>query len=499
MSIRKRAAWIASVCAALIYVSCAGGPAQTPGPSPVPVQSPGPMVRPAYSDAGRTQYTIDVTYDDTDHTARATQRVRYVNTSQDSLDTLYLHIYPKHFSKREYVSMSFARPDQTVYPDNMFNPGDIAFSLVKAAGREADYAVEGEDETVLRISLSDPLAPGQSIDLALAYTLTFPQRQGRYAWGETGTSFANWYPVMAVYDDSGWHLDPYYEIGDPFYTETADYRVTIDMPGGMRAAFTGDVLSDTAGNGRRVLSLAGTGVRDFAFTLSRRYVIEETTVDGVSVIAALPGEYREQAELTLQTAAEAVAFFDRHFGRYIGDTLTVAFVDNYGGMEYPGIVLLDKEMLTGDNQASVSQLTGTLVHEIAHQWWYSAVGNDEVNEPWLDESLTAFSGVICDIGEDAYEDYTRDLAKITPGGDVLDRPLPEYADWAEYDYIYSFGQLFYAKLMTLLGREAFYGMLQAYYGKYAYEVATTEDLREMVVETGNTAALDWFDLCVYGE
>ncbi len=25
-----------------------------------------------------------------------------------------------------------------------------------------------------------------------------------------------------------------------------------------------------------------------------------------------------------------------------------------------------------------------VVHEVLHQWWYSLVGNDQVNEPWLD-------------------------------------------------------------------------------------------------------------------
>src|SRR5699024_2251727 len=32
-----------------------------------------------------------------------------------------------------------------------------------------------------------------------------------------------------------------------------------------------------------------------------------------------------------------------------------------------------------------------IAHEIAHQWWYGVVGNDEFNEAWIDESLTEFS------------------------------------------------------------------------------------------------------------
>src|SRR5690606_28129598 len=30
-------------------------------------------------------------------------------------------------------------------------------------------------------------------------------------------------------------------------------------------------------------------------------------------------------------------------------------------------------------------------HEVAHQWWYSMVGNDQTLFPWLDEALTEYS------------------------------------------------------------------------------------------------------------
>ena len=50
----------------------------------------------------------------------------------------------------------------------------------------------------------------------------------------------------------------------------------------------------------------------------------------------------------------------------------------FGGSEYPGIVFS-----TPDN--------ATIAHEVAHQWFYGMVGNDQYNDPFLDESLTAFA------------------------------------------------------------------------------------------------------------
>ena len=35
-------------------------------------------------------------------------------------------------------------------------------------------------------------------------------------------------------------------------------------------------------------------------------------------------------------------------------------------------------------------LEPTLIHEIAHQWFYGLVGNDQVQEPWIDEGLAQY-------------------------------------------------------------------------------------------------------------
>jgi aminopeptidase N len=36
----------------------------------------------------------------------------------------------------------------------------------------------------------------------------------------------------------------------------------------------------------------------------------------------------------------------------------------------------------------------TVAHEVAHQWWYSLVGNDVQTESWLDEALASYSQIV---------------------------------------------------------------------------------------------------------
>ena len=57
-------------------------------------------------------------------------------------------------------------------------------------------------------------------------------------------------------------------------------------------------------------------------------------------------------------------------------------------MEYPHLVQIDETFYrTWELYPYLEMIT---VHETAHQWFYGLVGNDEVDEPWLDEALTEY-------------------------------------------------------------------------------------------------------------
>lgn len=473
-------------------------PSETPIPSLTPSSAPELLdasdLKPVYNNTNRPHYDIQVAYNDKKHTAAASQTVKYTNTSADSMSELYMHIYPNHFSRKEYVGMDFM--GYPVYPDDKFDAGSISIKSVKAGGSDADFTVQGEDETVLKIPLEMPLMKGSSIELSLEYNLKVPHCTGRYAWGDAGVSFGNWYPIMAMYDKDGWNLDQYYELGDPFYSETADYNVTLDIPEGMEAAFTGDVVSDVTADGRRTLALSETGVRDFAFVLSNDYYIETEYSEGIEVRVAIPSEYKDLADDVLGYAGKSLSLYGSRFGKYTNDTFTVVFSDFFSGMEYPGLVMISADYFETEDVAPT--IERVVAHETGHQWWYSAVGNDEVDESWLDESLTSFTTLMYygdKFGWDALS-----LEPAAPEKDMaLDAPLTAFNGWSDYVYIYSFGELFFKVLMDKMGENEFYTMLQKYYATYAYEIATSEDLRRLVAEYGDADALDWYDLCVYGK
>src|SRR5690606_6118972 len=54
-----------------------------------------------------------------------------------------------------------------------------------------------------------------------------------------------------------------------------------------------------------------------------------------------------------------------------------------GGMEYPMLVFIGKPQ-------SVEPLYSVIAHEIAHQWFPMAAGNDEAAYAWMDEGAITY-------------------------------------------------------------------------------------------------------------
>src|SRR5207247_1401289 len=68
---------------------------------------------------------------------------------------------------------------------------------------------------------------------------------------------------------------------------------------------------------------------------------------------------------------------------------------SYGALSYDRIVVAQSARASSGNEYSGmvflgSSLLGSkysAMHEASHQWFYSLVGNDQLNAPWLDEAF----------------------------------------------------------------------------------------------------------------
>lgn len=418
------------------------------------------------------KYTIKAAYDEETRTLDADMTVHYVNGGE-ALDEVYFHLYPAAY--REGARFSpIADGDADAAYVNGVSYGGITIESVTVNGESAEWEIGGEDENILIVGAE--ISGGGSADISMSFSVLVPEVRHRLGYADGVLNLGNWYPIAAVRENGAFRCDPYYSNGDPFYSECADYEVELTLPAGWEAAGSGSVSA--AMNGETVTySFGARGVRDFAVCASPGYTCAEGEQDGVKVRFYASAA---QAETGLVIAKDAIRTFSEMFGKYPYDTYSVAVTPfTEGGMEYPALVYISSDM-------AGTMFADTIIHETAHQWWYAAVGNDQINNAWMDEGLAEYSTTLFYESNPSYgidaDDRIADamqsfvlFSEIYGGSEGfgrMDRSLGEYSTATEYAFhAYVKGELMFDSLRHLMGKDPFIKALKAYYKDYGGRIA----------------------------
>ncbi|WP_037681658.1 M1 family metallopeptidase [Streptomyces griseus] len=379
-----------------------------------------------------------------------------------------------HWKGRQRVSLRNAspRPLREVYLRLWGNgedgcgtsaaPAPVTVSQVRG-GRPGSLSVGC---TALRIALAAPLARGERATISFDVSLTVPTRNARFGREGAFRFLGNALPVLAVHDAKGWHLDPYASPGESFYSLSSDFRVRLDHPSALVVPATGRTWTGPGRAGRTLTHSIARHVRDFAWAAGPFRTAVDTTPRGVRVKAYwAPDTSAAGVRLTRADAAAAIDRFSDDYGRYPYGEIDLVMTRNFGGgMEYPGLVLLG----TTDEGSAV-------VHEIAHQWWYGIVGNDQYGAPWLDESFAQYANA---------RFYRWDMEDCWSPDDWSDPHAAltnSMAYWTrhrgEYHLIYTAGPCALARLETTIGTPAMARLLKRYARDHWYGVSTTADFK----------------------
>jgi aminopeptidase N len=293
------------------------------------------------------------------------------------------------------------------------------------------------------------------------------------------TALANVYPLIPIYDDEGWNVEVAPPYGDAVASDVAFYTVHVAAPPPLELIASGTCVGPEPGLWR----CSGGPMRDFMLVLSADYQLTSQEVAGTLVNSHYYPEHAESGRWVLQVATEAFAIFSDLFGPVpYAEFDVVETPTSAGGIEYPGLVVISDRLYAGPGDRT----EWVVVHEVAHQWWYGLVGNDQVDEPWLDEALTQYStllyfesvygaNVAADIVEMNFEQAHRDL--IESGNDMpVGLPVAAYSPALYSPVVYQKGPLYFHSLRETVGDEAFLAILRAYFSRNRYGVATPEDL-----------------------
>lgn len=426
-------------------------------------------------------YTIEAEFDEQNKRLYANQRLDYVNNEELPLSELCFHLYANAYRQGAAVRPINTHLLEKAYK-NGISYGGIEIMKVCVDGVEVSHSVGGTDMDILTVPLSDELYPGDRVSVEIEFSLTLPNVWHRLGYTDNSVNFGNWYPILCVYEEGNYKKTPYYSNGDPFYSDCANYEVKVTVPEGYKGAFTGRAEAVTE-NGKTVYTAKAKAVRDFAFVLSKNFEVAKTEVEDVEIFYYYYDD--PDFEASLQAAKESIETFNRLFGKYKYDVLSVVQTGfAHLGMEYPTLVYIS-------DAANSDSRKETIVHETAHQWWYAVVGSNQVECAWLDEGLAEYSTVLfyennpkynitreqlIETTLKSYKTFVDIYKQIMGGTDTsMNRAVNEYASETEYLYMtYLKGELMFDSLRKSIGDEKFFRGLRKYYKENAFAHATPQ-------------------------
>lgn len=456
---------------------------------------------------GLTNYKIEANLS-SDMKISAKETVDFVNKTGESLSEVCFHLYPRAFREgaifKPYTTLTLA----SCFP-NGISYGDIDIKKVTISGNQVDFSLVGEDDDILKVPLESGLENKKTTKIVIEFDLTIPNSTHRFGYYNGKINLGNWYPIVCNFSDGKFDMSPYYSTGDPFCSDIANYDVSITFPNEYEIVSSGEIKNLKTENLKQV-EISALAVRDFAMSFSNSSTKIEKTVGSVAV-SYIGYNGDENLQKYLDLSVSALEYFSKTFGNYPYSTLSVVktpFI--YGGMEYPNIVFIS------DSIDDEEEYLKVIVHEIAHQWWYAVVGNNEVSEAWLDESLAEYSTALFfennsqygisyeDLIKNAVASYTLYVDVIkTIRGDVntkMNLAVNEYQNDYEYSYmVYVKGVIMFDELKNAVGETKLVSGLKKYYKDNRFKIATKQNFLDAFKSACHRDLENFFEGFLSGE
>jgi hypothetical protein len=286
--------------------------------------------------------------------------------------------------------------------------------------------------TAVPMQLQVPLQPGARGSVSFDVDIRAPRRPGRFGSSHRLALFSNAIPALAHLERGAFRLDRYFPFGEAWTYPAAEWTVKLDAPAGIAVAAPGVRQAD---GGRRLER-----GRDYSFAAgelrSRRAVI-----DGVSVTAW--SAQRGLAE-ALRIARRRLPRLTALFGAYGWPDLQIV-ITQAAAMEHTGLIM-------------TPPIDFVVTHELAHEWWYALISNDQAQAPWLDEAFASYAEEAAGAQRVPWCRRPGADARLVTRGTAYFRRHR----YRGYDAVYAEGACLLDVLRARMGRAAFDAALRGY-------------------------------------
>jgi len=496
---------------------------------------------------------IDVKLDAVNHRLEGNEHVTYHNNSPHTLTYLWMQLDQNRFRDNSIGRLSDAggmEDEQSIrwlrrlaFQDQ-FEGGYEITSVLGANGAELSHTIV---DTMMRIDLSSPLKPGESLEFDVSWNNSIVnadllRARGGYEWFEEAGNaiyeIAQWFPRMCAYTDyAGWQNKQFIGSGE-FTLEFGNYKVAITVPDTFVVSATGtlsnqgEVLTSLQSerlieastsnrpvfiispeealenekkqsSGEKTWIFEAENVRDFAWAASPKFIWDAmgVTIRGGQTPMAMSFYPNEGEPLWSRYSTHAVAHTLEVYSQIsIPYPYPVAISVNgpVGGMEYP-MICFNGPRPEEDGTYSIRTkygLIGVIIHEVGHNWFPMIINSDERQWTWMDEGLNTFAQFVTEqLWEEKYPSRRGEARNITGFTTSTDQ-MPIMTN---SEQLIQFGNNAYAKPATalnilresVLGRELFDFAFRKYSERWAFRRPEPADLFR-TLEDASGIDLDWF-------
>ncbi len=415
--------------------------------------------------APTTRHTVIADIDYAQRTISVAQTTRYVNWTEAALADLRFNVEPNVW------------------------PGAFTLDSVMLGETSVSYELTGRR---LIVELAQELDPRCAESITLSFRLVVPRigegveaYKGFFGYSPRQLNLGHWLPTMAARLNEDWVTRESFAFGEQDVLDNADWDVTLNVSGALNTlqiAAPG-MITELAPLSWQVVHR---NARELAVSLSETFNVADEQLDsGVRVELYSFNDAIIQSEqgtidspsYALAIASRSLALYEELYGAYPYERMVVVQADFPDGMELSGLVFVGGEYFRGFTGDPASYLTIITAHEIAHQWWYGKVGNDQALSPWLDEALATYSELAF------IEEYYPELEawwwwfrvdRLEPEG-FVDSTVYEFPTIRAYiNAVYLRGVRMLHALRSDLGSDAFFEWLHRYADAGAGRVATPD-------------------------
>ena len=380
------------------------------------------------------------------------------------------------------------------------NPDGTGMRVRTVAGADGPLEFEHRDDALL-ISLAPPVEAGERRRITVAYEgipatglIIGPNKHGdRTFFSDNWPNKArNWLPTIDhPYDKATSEL---------IVTAPAHYQV---ISNGLLIEET-DLLDGT----RRSHWKQSVPIATWLYSLGvARFAVQ--TVDFFRGIPIQTWVYAQDRDAGFHDFAvptkQAMEFYEDMVGPYSYEKLANVQSNSVGGgMEAATAIFYGDASVTGERDV---RWRNVIIHEVAHQWFGNSVTEYDWDDIWLSEGFATYFTLLFiehQYGRDEFierlqvsRDRIRDFMAVNPDYRIVHDNLSDMGLVTSGPGTYQKGSWTLHMLRGVVGEDAFWAGIQAYYREFRDGSATTADFRRAMEEASGLDLRTFFDQWLY--